>query len=138
MKSPRWDFTLAWSPNSCDRRQVDLFRLSGTGNQWGYTLGPQDYVFADLKGCCLRVWIPVSLKLGTEIISLETLTALAHSQLLGVINLKSYLDNHKGLRDNQKLGQIEQKVHLLYKSTPSRMGEVAVLFNAQKPTQKVS
>jgi len=27
---------------------------------------PQNYIFAYFKSCCLRVWLPISLKLGAE------------------------------------------------------------------------
>lgn len=49
-------------------------------------------------------------------------------------NKESSFDNHTGLRDNQKL---IDEVHFLHKTTLSKWGEIAILPNAQKLTQRV-
>lgn len=61
----------------------------------------------------------------------------AHPQLLGATkNREVILDNRQGLTDNQGAKLID-KVHLLHETSPPRLGEVALLANAQKPTQRV-
>lgn len=51
-------------------------------------------------------------------------------------NKEGGLNNHKGLRDSQELGPVIGEVYLLHKTSLLRLGEVAVLCNVQKPTQR--
>ena len=70
-----------------------------------YTCGPPGlHMFAFIKSCCLvdqsqsRCWLRSS-PLGHWMV-------LVHLQLWGTIkNKTAFLDNHKGLQDNQELGQ---------------------------------
>lgn len=56
---------------------------------------------------------------------------MTNPHLLGTTkNKEGGLDNHKGFRDNQELG-MNHNIHLLNKTTPLRLWEVA-LSNAQK------
>lgn len=48
-------------------------------------------------------------------------------------NKECGLDSHRGLRENQEL-RLNDKFHLLNKTTLSILGEVGVLLNAQKST----
>lgn len=59
------------------------------------------YIFTYFKSCCLRVWFPITLKWGNEVLPeippLETLTGLGIPSTTGAIKNKSgCLDNHKG------------------------------------------
>lgn len=47
-----------------------------------------------------------------------------------------YLDNHKSLPTKRRIG-MNDKINVLHKVTPSRLTDVAILANAQKPTQRI-
>ena len=66
-------------------------------------------IFVYFKNCYLRVWLPASMNLGTEILFFGTLTFLACSQLLGAIkNVIGCLDKHKIWETTKSWGRIEQ------------------------------
>ena len=94
--------TLLWRPHSCSCRPWDtsrpdlpVWRSAGTE-----TAAP-----AYFKSCYLQIWLPISLNLGAQCNHpLRNRQVLAHS---GTHQEKKsgFLDNHKGVRDNQELGQ---------------------------------
>lgn len=86
----------------------------------------------------LKVQLPISLLLGTDksASTLEHWQVLADPQLVAdTKNKEGGLDSHKGLRKNQEHSRLNDKIHLLNKTTLSRLEKVAVLHNAQKSTE---
>ena len=57
------------------------------------------------KSCSLRVWLPRSLNLATEILPLRIQAGLDISSTTGNYEQYSRLDKHKDLRDDKELGQ---------------------------------
>lgn len=48
------------------------------------------------------------------------------------------MDNHKGLRKKlEAQARLTDTVQLVHKTTLSRLGDVAVLSNAKKPSQRI-
>lgn len=64
---------------------------------------------------------------------------LANPQLLrDTKNKERCLGHHKGFKRQPRAStELKDKVHPLQKATLSRLGEVAVLSNAQKPTERI-
>ena len=57
------------------------------------------------KSCSLRVWLPSSLNIATEILPLRTQAGLDISSTTGNYEQYNRLDKHKDLRDDKELGQ---------------------------------
>lgn len=74
------------------------------------------YIPVYFKRCYLRVWLPISLNLSSS--SLGHWQILAGPRLLGAIKKKiSFLNNHKGLRDDQELG-LGWRIRLISYTSP--------------------
>ena len=59
--------THVWSPNFCNSCEGDTSRSPGLEASRVYNCSPTGlYIFTYLKYCCLRVWLPISLKLGAD------------------------------------------------------------------------
>ena len=98
---------------------------------WPVGLGlvvPQDSIYLHtLESCCMKVWLPVSLNLGTDILPFGTLTGLEHPYLLGAIkNIIAAWTSTKVWGTIKSWGGLNDKVHLLHEITPSRQSEVVV------------
>ena len=102
----RGAFTHAWCPGFCECCPGDTFRLPGSGRHWDLGLWSHWTVYLHtLKSCCLRIWLPISLNLGVEILPSKTLTDRSWHTLNYWEPLKvGCLDNHKGVRDKEELG----------------------------------
>lgn len=101
-------YTFVWRPEFCSCFPGDTFRSPGTGGQWDWHLQSIGlYTFAYSRSCYWRVWLPISLNIGADWgPPLWSTEVSSYSQLLETIKNKiSCLNNHKGLRDSQELGQ---------------------------------
>lgn len=97
--------TVIWNPGFYNHSPRDHLALVVSGV---YTCSPIVlYIFAYFKTSCLKVWLPISLNLGSDWgPPLWTLTGLANPQLLGITKNKiNCLNNHKDSSNNQELGQ---------------------------------
>jgi len=64
---PERSYTCIWSPDVCNYSPGDPSRRPGPEASRVYEGGPTGlYIFAYIKSCCLRAWLPVSLKLGVQ------------------------------------------------------------------------
>ena len=98
-------------------------------------LFPQRALTVSCPSCSLRVWLLLSLHLGADynphvgiVVSLGTPSMTA-----------SHLDDHKGLRGEQRLRLCGLTRFISYTRlhNQSRLEEMTVLSSAQKPTQRV-
>lgn len=63
--SQKGAYTLVWSPDFCDG-QATSGLLSSGGHKGLYLWYTGLYIFVCSKICCLRIWLIISLNLGTE------------------------------------------------------------------------
>ena len=98
-------------------------------------LFPQRALTVSCPSCSLRVWLLLSLHLGADynphvgiVVSLGTPSMTA-----------SHLDDHKGLRGEQRLRLcgLTRFISCTRLHNQSRLEEMTVLSSAQKPTQRV-
>lgn len=113
----------------CDCHPGDTSKWPDSDGQWGLHLQSHNTIYncMHVKADAPGSGFPVSLNLGTEILSSGTLTGLGHPQLLGAFtNMTHCLDKHKSLRQPRAEVGLNDKVHLLPVITPSRLGKVVV------------
>ena len=137
--SPRKDFkqlsgALTFETNTQDR-------WPSSGGQQGLYCGPTElYKSEYFKSCCLRVWFSVSLNVGADwdppLWNTDRSWYILNCWEVFKIGC---LDNHRVLRDERPRARLRlnTKIHLLHESTPSRLEEMAVSTNRQKPIQRV-
>lgn len=76
--------TFIWSPNLSNCQPGHSSRTLSLGAGTVYDCGhTRLYILAYLKSCCLRIWLPISLKLSAENPPLETLTDLGTPLTVG-------------------------------------------------------
>lgn len=65
--SQKVPYISVWSPSICKCCQGDTSKLPGLEASMSCHCGPTGlFIFAYFKGCCLRVWLLISLNLGAD------------------------------------------------------------------------
>lgn len=127
-------YLLIWSSSFWNSHPEDTSSSPNMEANRVYNCGPTGlYLFAYFKKCCLRVWLPICLKLGTKCVSFPSITdwqVLVHPQNKEHIKNKSgYLDNQKGSRDNQKVEQGWMRCFTTFTRPPLQDRKAALLLN---------
>lgn len=126
--SQKGAYTFLWIPDFCN--------CCNCWRSGGFTIGAP-HSLQSLKTSARGFWLQISLKVGAEIPPFEALTGLGSTtgtfqEEIGLLRQSQRLQRQPRVK-----ARLNDKVHFLHQAILSRLGEVAVLLNTSKQTQRV-